>query len=82
MSALQHAFWDEACAERFPTRRLLAAMARFEGALAKASVGAGFVPADAAAIIAKVAAQAKFDAGRSARRRGAPRRSPFRSSRA
>jgi 3-carboxy-cis,cis-muconate cycloisomerase len=71
MSALQHAFWDEACADALSDARLLAAMARFEGALAKASVGAGFVPADAAAIIAKVAAQATFDAdaiGKAARR--------------
>ncbi len=71
MSALQHAFWDETCAEALSDARLLAAMARFEGALAKASVGAGFVPADAAAIIAKVAAQAQFDAdaiGKAARR--------------
>lgn len=71
MSALQHAFRDEACAAQFADARLLAAMARFEGALAMASVGAGFVPADAAAIIAKVAAHAKFDAdaiGKAARR--------------
>jgi 3-carboxy-cis,cis-muconate cycloisomerase len=71
MSALQHMFWNEACAEALSDARLLAAMARFEGALARASVGAGFVPADAAETIAKVAAQAKFDAdaiGRAARR--------------
>lgn len=71
MSALQLAFWDDACADALSDARLLAAMARFEGALARASVGAGFVPADAAAIIARVAAQAKFDAdaiGKAARR--------------
>jgi 3-carboxy-cis,cis-muconate cycloisomerase len=71
MSALQHAFWDDTCADALSDARLLAAMARFEGALAKASVGAGFVPADAAATIARVAAQAKFDAdaiGKAARR--------------
>ena len=71
MSALQHAFWDEDCAEALSDARLLAAMARFEGALAKASVVAGFVPADAAHTIAKVAASAKFDAhaiGKAARR--------------
>lgn len=71
MSGLQHAFWDEACADALTDARLLAAMARFEGALAKASAGAGFVPADAAAIIAKVAARATFDAdaiGKGARR--------------
>ncbi|HEY8068477.1 MAG TPA: adenylosuccinate lyase family protein [Burkholderiales bacterium] len=71
MSALQHMFWDESCAETLSDARLLAAMARYEGALARASVGAGFVPADAAETIATVAAQAKFDAdglGRAARR--------------
>lgn len=62
MSALQHLFWDEACADALSDARLLAAMARFEGALARASVGAGFVPADTAETIARVAAQAKFDA--------------------
>jgi len=71
MSALQHAFWDEVCADALTDARLLAAMARFEGALATASVGAGFVPADAAETIARVAAGASFDAdeiGRAARR--------------
>jgi len=62
MPALQTMFWDEACAEALSDARLLAAMARFEGALAKASVGAGLVPADAAETIARVAAGAKFDA--------------------
>jgi 3-carboxy-cis,cis-muconate cycloisomerase len=62
MSALQHAFWDEVCADEVSDAKLLAAMARFEGALARASVAAGFVPADAAETIAKVAAGAKFDA--------------------
>jgi 3-carboxy-cis,cis-muconate cycloisomerase len=73
MSALQHAFWDDTCAEALSDARLLAAMARFEGALAKGSVGPGFVPADAAATIDKVAAQATFDAdviGKAARRSG------------
>ena len=71
MSALQNAFWDEACADALSDEKLLAAMARFEGALAKASVAAGLVPAGAAATIAEVAAGAKFDAlelGRAARR--------------
>ena len=69
--SLQHAFWDEDCAETLSDERLLAAMARFEGALAKASVAAGLVPAAAAEVIGKVAAQAKFDAaaiGRASRR--------------
>ena len=82
MSELQHAFWDEDCAEEFSDARLLAAMARFEGALAKASVEAGFVPAAAAEVIGRVAAQAKFDVAASARRRAARRRSRSRSSRA
>ena len=79
MSALQHMFWDEACAETLSDARLLAAMARFEGALARASVGAGFVPADAAETIANVAAQAKFDAGAigKAARRSATLAIPF-----
>jgi len=71
MSALQYAFWDDTCAGALADARLLAAMARFEGALARACVGAGFVPAEAADIIAKVAAGASFDAdeiGRAARR--------------
>ena len=71
MSALQHAFWDEVCADTLSDAKLLAAMARFEGALAGASVGAGLVPADASATIARVAANAKFDAvalGEAARR--------------
>jgi 3-carboxy-cis,cis-muconate cycloisomerase len=71
MSQLQQAFWDESCARELSDEKLLAAMARFEGALAKASVGAGLVPAAAAETIAKVAAQASFDAdaiGKGARR--------------
>jgi 3-carboxy-cis,cis-muconate cycloisomerase len=79
MSMLQHAFWDEACAEVLSDARLLAAMARFEGALAMASAAAGLVPAEAAQTIAKVAAQAKFDAGAigSAARRSATLTIPF-----
>jgi 3-carboxy-cis,cis-muconate cycloisomerase len=71
MSALQLQFWDEACARELSDGKLLAAMARFEGALAKASVGAGLVPAAAAETIARVAATATFDAdaiGKAARR--------------
>jgi 3-carboxy-cis,cis-muconate cycloisomerase len=62
MSPLQNAFWDDTCARELSDENLLAAMARFEGALAKASVAAGLVPAAAAETIAKVAAQARFDA--------------------
>jgi 3-carboxy-cis,cis-muconate cycloisomerase len=73
MSALQHAFWDEACAQALSDDRLLAAMARFEGALALACASAGLVPHDAARTIAEVAATAAFDAAalaRAARRAG------------
>jgi 3-carboxy-cis,cis-muconate cycloisomerase len=63
MSLLQHAFWDDACAHELSDEKLLAAMARFEGALAKASVGPGLVPAADAETIARVAALASFDAG-------------------
>ena len=55
MSALQHAFWDEGCARELSDEKLLAAMARFEGALAKACAAAGLVPAGAADTIAGVA---------------------------
>ena len=74
MSALQHAFWDETCAQAFADERLLAAMARFEGALALASARSGLVPEDAARTIASVAATARFDAAAlapAARRAGA-----------
>ncbi len=70
---LQNAFQDEACAELFSDARLLAAMARFEGALAGASAAASIVSAADAKIIAQVCAGAKFDAvalARDARRAG------------
>jgi 3-carboxy-cis,cis-muconate cycloisomerase len=73
MSALQHAFWDEACAQALADGRLLAAMARFEAALARASVQAGIVPEAAAKTIGDVASRAQFDAtalARAARRAG------------
>lgn len=68
---LQNAFLDETCAELFSDTRLLAAMARFEGALAGAA--AGIVSAADAKVIAQVCAGAKFDAAalaRDARRAG------------
>jgi 3-carboxy-cis,cis-muconate cycloisomerase len=71
MSPLQQAFWDEDCARELSDGKLLAAMARFEGALAKASVAPGLVPSAAAESIARLAAQAQFDAdaiGKAARR--------------
>ncbi len=61
MSALQHMLWDPVCADALSDPRLLAAMARFEGALALASVPAGLVPDAAAKTIARVAATAEFD---------------------
>jgi|CXWL01.1.fsa_nt_gi 3-carboxy-cis,cis-muconate cycloisomerase len=62
MSELQHAFWDEDCALALSDTKLLAAMARFEGALALASARAGVVPEAAARTIAEVAAGARFNA--------------------
>jgi 3-carboxy-cis,cis-muconate cycloisomerase len=63
MPVLQHAFWDEACAAALSDASLLAAMARFEGALALASARAGLVPEAAARTIAESAATASFDPG-------------------
>ena len=63
MSELQHAFWDEACARTLSDASLLAAMARFEGTLAKSSVPSGLVPDAAAKVIAQVAATMEFDIG-------------------
>jgi 3-carboxy-cis,cis-muconate cycloisomerase len=62
MSALQHAFWDETCAETLSDSRLLAAMSRFEAALARASAQVGVVPEAAAKIISEVSGRAQFDA--------------------
>ncbi|MEO8145580.1 MAG: adenylosuccinate lyase family protein [Betaproteobacteria bacterium] len=67
MSALQHAFWDEASAEALSDARLLAAMARFEAGLARASAQAGVVPEAAAKTIGEVAGRAQFDAAALAR---------------
>jgi 3-carboxy-cis,cis-muconate cycloisomerase len=61
MSALQHMLWDPACADALSDARLLAAMARFEGTLAEASVSSGLVPDAAAKVIAQIAASADFD---------------------
>ena len=67
MSRLQHAFWDEACAESLSDENLLGAMARFEGALARACATAGLFPENDAKVIADVAKRAKFDAAQLAR---------------
>jgi 3-carboxy-cis,cis-muconate cycloisomerase len=61
MSALQHMLWDKACSEALTDERLLAAMARFEGALALASARQGFVPESSARTIADVASESAFD---------------------
>ena len=77
--SLQLAFWDDACAEALSDERLLDAMARFEAALARASVASGLVPADAARTITEVAGRATFDAASLARasRRSATLAIPF-----
>jgi 3-carboxy-cis,cis-muconate cycloisomerase len=67
MSALQHAFWDEASAEILSDVSLLASMTRFEAGLARASAQAGVIPDEAAKVIGKVAGQAHFDAAALAR---------------
>ncbi|MBC7803349.1 MAG: 3-carboxy-cis,cis-muconate cycloisomerase [Candidatus Parcubacteria bacterium] len=79
MSALQHAFWDEACAQALSDDRLLSAMARFEGALALSSARIGVIPVAAARTIAEVAAAASFDAAAlaSAARRASTLAIPF-----
>jgi 3-carboxy-cis,cis-muconate cycloisomerase len=58
---------DEHCAELLSDRRLLAAMTRFEGALARASARVGLVPAADAETIARVCEHAEFDAAALAR---------------
>jgi 3-carboxy-cis,cis-muconate cycloisomerase len=73
MAGLMLAFHDEACAEALGDERLLAAMARFEAALARASARAGLIAAAEAETIARVCARARFDPaaiGREARRTG------------
>ena len=67
MSDLQNAFRDEACAAALSDEKLLAAMARFEGALARACASAGMVPAEAAKKITEAAAKARFDTATLAR---------------
>ena len=62
MSSLQLAFWDADCADTLSDERLLAAMSRFEGELARASAKTGLVPEAAARTIAEVASRARFDA--------------------
>jgi 3-carboxy-cis,cis-muconate cycloisomerase len=60
--SLELTFSDRQCAEALSDERLLAAMARFEAALAEASVG--FVPREHAEAIAAACARAAFDASK------------------
>jgi 3-carboxy-cis,cis-muconate cycloisomerase len=59
--SLELLFADEACAALLSDEKFLAAMARFEGALASASASHGLIPAAHAAIICRVCEGAKFD---------------------
>ena len=54
-------FYDEACTEQLSDERFLRAMARFEGALARASARVGLIPPSLAQIIDEVCRQARFD---------------------
>src|SRR5688572_20049611 len=60
-------FADEVCAERLSDASFLAAMARFEGALARAAARAGRVPAPLAELIWQVCSTARFDSAALAR---------------
>lgn len=73
MSGLELAYADEACWSALSDAQLLAAMARFEAALARASAAAGLISSADAEAIARACADARFDAaaiGRSARDAG------------
>jgi 3-carboxy-cis,cis-muconate cycloisomerase len=65
--SLELLFADEACSGLLSDEKLLAAMARFEGALARASARHGLLSASHAEIISRVCASARFDAGALAR---------------
>lgn len=60
-------FADEACAEELSDASFLAAMARFEGALARASARTGLMPAPLAEVIYEACKAARFDAAQLAR---------------
>lgn len=73
MAGLELIFADEVCARALSDEQLLAAMARFEGALAIAAASANLLPQQDAKIIARVCETARFDAAalaRAARRAG------------
>jgi 3-carboxy-cis,cis-muconate cycloisomerase len=65
--SLELLFADEVCAGLVSDEKFLAAMARFEGALARAAARHGFVPAAHAEIISRVCEDARFDAAALAR---------------
>jgi 3-carboxy-cis,cis-muconate cycloisomerase len=60
--SLELIFADERCAAALADESVLAAMARFEAALAQASADCGIVPTAHAQAIAQVCAKASFDA--------------------
>lgn len=62
MTGLELTYSDEACAASLSDEALLAAMARFEGALARAAASCGLIPAQTADAIARACQDAKFDA--------------------
>jgi 3-carboxy-cis,cis-muconate cycloisomerase len=64
---LELLFADEVCAGLLTDAKLLAAMARFEGALARAAARHALVPAAHAEIISRVCEGAQFDAAALAR---------------
>lgn len=73
MPGLELIFADERCAEALSEEQLLAAMARFEGALALAAARATLLSLEDANIIARVCQTARFDApalARAARQAG------------
>src|SRR5712664_4638407 len=61
MTGLELTFADEACALALSDEQLLAGMARFEGALARACAKSGLVPVAEAEIIARTCTGARFD---------------------
>src|SRR4051812_20384763 len=63
MAGLELIFADEDCARALTDERLLAAMARFEGALARACASEGLIAPDHGEIISRVCETAHFDAG-------------------
>jgi 3-carboxy-cis,cis-muconate cycloisomerase len=65
--SLELLFADEVCVGLLSDEKLLAAMARFEGALARASARQGLLPAAQAEIISRVCESARFDASALAR---------------